>query len=323
MPANRSRSPYASRKQPPARFPARPWLGVLIAGGVLLALGWVFLGNRQSGAGVPDTLTPVATLQAADYHSLAVSPQDGDRVWFGAHDGLQESTDGGRTWRPLPGVQGDAMSLARPPGDPAWVYLAGHDIFQRSTDGGQTWQAVATDLPGTDLHGFAADPANARRVYAVVAGQGVFRSDDGGTQWRATTTQPSGAVGGLAVTAGDPARVYVVAALGVMYSADDGAVWHPAGAGLPAGGTYALLTVPGQPRNLYAGTVNGLYRSTDGATWQAAGLAGQKVLALAAGATSPLRVYALTDAGRLFRLEGSTLGRAPERPALIAHISSK
>ena len=67
--------------------------------------------------------------------------------------------------------------------------------------------------------------------------------------------------------------------------------------------------------------MNGLYRSTDGATWQAAGLAGQKVLALAASATSPLRVYALTDAGRVFRLEGADLGRAPERPAPIADIS--
>ena len=224
MRANRSRFPYARRKRPPAWFRARSWFGVLIAGGVLLALGWILLGNRLPGAVAPDTLTPVATVRAPDYHSLAVSPQDGDRVWFGSHEGLQESTDGGRTWRPLSGVQGDAMSLARPPGDPAWVYLAGHDIFQRSTDGGQTWQAVATDLPGTDLHGFAADPANARRVYAVVVGQGVFLSDDGGTQWRATSTQPPGAVGGLAVTAGDPARVYVVAALGVMYSADGGAV---------------------------------------------------------------------------------------------------
>ncbi len=313
MPANTSKSPYAS-KRPTTRFPPLFWRSLLLGGVLLVILGWLLLGQQLLIPGATDTLAPIATVQAADYHSLAVSPQDANRIWFGTHEGIQESTDGGRTWQARAGVHGDAMSLVWPPGDPTWIYMAGHDVLQRSTDGGQNWQAVTTDLPGTDLHDFAADPVYARHVYTVVAGQGLFASLDGGDHWNFVPTQPPGEIGGLAVTSGKPTRVYAVSDSGVVYSRDGGSTWQAANNGLPAAEIYTLLAVPGRPQQLYAGTANGLYQSTDGASWQAVGLAGQRVLALTVSAAGSLRVYALTDAGRIFRLEGAALGHAAARP---------
>lgn len=80
-------------------------------------------------------------------------------------------------------MTGDAISLARPAADANTIYMAGHDIFKRSTDGGKTWHDMQTDLPGTDLHGFAADPADATHLYTLVVGAGLFESRDGGQQW--------------------------------------------------------------------------------------------------------------------------------------------
>ncbi len=256
---------------------------------------------------------PVANLQASDYHSLAVSPRDSNVVWFGSHTGVQESSDAGVSWHPLPGVSGDAMSIARPASDVARVYIAGHNIFKRSTDGGATWQDVQTDLPGTDLHGFAANAEDAQHLYALVAGQGVFESSDGGSHWQPLPAQPPGAQGSLASAGGTSPALYTVTALGVMRSLDAGKGWHPASSGLPEGPSdvRSLVSVPGKPQELYAGTASGLYHTVDGGTtWSQRALAGESIVALAAGQSGALRLYALTAGGAVFRLEGAALAGA-------------
>ena len=291
------------------------------AGALLLVLlAFYFLANRPGDGATPagpapSSVTPVARLQSSDFHSLAVNPADPDTVWFGSHMGIQESKDGGRSWQPLGGMSGDAMSMAIPPADASRVYIAGHDVFKRSSDAGKSWQDVQTDLPGTDLHGFAADPANAEHVFALVAGQGMFESNDGGDSWQPVKAQPPGAGGALAVSWGSPPTIYAATALGVMRSTDGAASWHPANTGLPAdqGGqssVYALLAVPSQPQEAYAGTATGLYHTGNGGTtWQQVALPGQPLLALAASQSSPLRLYALAAEGALYRLEGGSLGR--------------
>ena len=286
---------------------------------LLLVAGVVLMTRQPSdSAGQTSTgsLSPVANLQASDYHSLVVDPNNADRVWFGSHSGIRESTDGGRTWRALAGMSGDAMSMARPASDPTRVYIAGHDVFKRSSDGGATWHDVSTDLPGTDLHGFAADPAEGKHLFTLVAGAGLYESTDGGDHWQPLAAQPPGAMGALAIaagTAGSSSTLYAVTSLGVMRSQDAGKSWHPANGDLPQGrdGVRSLLTVPDKPQQLYAGAANGIYRTTDGGTtWQRVALQGQAVSALAASQSGPLRVYALAAAGAVFRLEGAALGTA-------------
>ena len=284
---------------------------------LLLVAGVIFMAGQPSSSverAATGSLSPVANLQASDYHSLVVDPKDADRVWFGSHTGIQESTDGGRTWHVKAGMSGDAMSMARPVSDPTTIYVAGHDIFKRSSDGGSTWRDLSTDLPGTDLHGFAAEPADGKHVYALVAGAGMFASTDGGDHWQPLAAQPPGATGALAVATDNASKsstLYTVTGLGVMRSQNAGGSWHPANGDLPQGrdGVRALLAVPGKPQELYAGAANGLYHTGNGgSTWQRVALEGQDVVALAASQSAPLRVYALSAAGAVFRLEGAALG---------------
>ncbi|MBF8286090.1 MAG: hypothetical protein HW378_5005 [Anaerolineales bacterium] len=157
------------------------WLivsGVIVLG---LALGgwWLYARNpAQSG-----NAQPLSRLSTRDFHSLAFSPTEPDTVFFGHHDGLLVSRDGGRTWRSTALQNADAMALAAPAANPQVMYAAGHDVFLKSTDAGQTWQPVSTNLPGTDMHGFAVDPQDASHVYTHVVGSGIFSSQDGGTTW--------------------------------------------------------------------------------------------------------------------------------------------
>jgi photosystem II stability/assembly factor-like uncharacterized protein len=308
---NRRSTPVRSRVPvPPKRWPL---VGIgAVALLLLLVAGALLLANRSSGPAAAGGLAPIATLNAPDYHSLSVSPQDADRVWFGAHNGIQESADGGHTWQPLPGVSGDAMNIARPLADPARIYMAGHEIFQRSTDGGRTWQAMRTNLPDMDMHGFAADPADAQHLFTFVVANGLFESSDGGARWLALPAPPADPAGAIAVVTGRPLTLYAATTAGVMRSPDGGKSWQPATAGLTEGNSSvrALLAVPGQPQELYAGTIDGLYHTKDGGiSWQPAGLAGLRIAAIAASQSGPLRLYVVTAEGAVFRLEGPTLMR--------------
>src|SRR5437879_2778778 len=76
-----------------ARSPSIPML-LVVGALVLVVAAGVFLLTRQPAASPGPTavgaLSPVANLQASDYHSLVVDLKDADRVWFGSHSGIQE-----------------------------------------------------------------------------------------------------------------------------------------------------------------------------------------------------------------------------------------
>ncbi len=89
--------------------------------------------SRDTGA--------IGVLQTADFHALAFSPSDPNVVFFGHHNGLMRSTDGGRTWQPLAGqLPGDVMAIASAGGEPETLHAAGMRAgLPRSADGGGTW----------------------------------------------------------------------------------------------------------------------------------------------------------------------------------------
>src|SRR5439155_4442505 len=117
--------------------------------------------------------------RTTDYHSLLVAPNDPNALVLGTHQGLFRSTDGGRMWTKAELGGKDAMNLAQPTATVLWA--AGHDVLAKSVDGGGTWTDVRPDgLPSLDVHGFAVDPRDPERLYAAVAGQGLYSSADGG-----------------------------------------------------------------------------------------------------------------------------------------------
>jgi photosystem II stability/assembly factor-like uncharacterized protein len=154
---------------------------------------------------------------------LLVAPGNPARLLLGTHQGLFGSSDGGRTWQKT-GLSGhDAMNLARPAGKTIWV--SGHNVLSKSADGGATWTEVRpTGLPSLDIHGFAADLEHPGRLYAAVAGQGLYQSRNNGRSFSLVSDEVGGAVFALAVLpdgrilAGDFRQ-------GLVASRDGGKTW--------------------------------------------------------------------------------------------------
>lgn len=288
------------------------WLALLVAvavtGVAVLLMLWP---GRLDGRG-----HAIAVLTTSDFHALAFSPTDPNVVFFGHHNGVMRSDDGGRTWRPL--VQRpnfDAMGLAVSRSDPRQIYLAGHDVFQVSRDGGASWQPLSHNLPGTDIHGFAMRPDNPSHLYAFVVGHGLFTSVDGGRSWSKLSDRLPGDVMALAVAGGTPEILYAGGMRsGVLRSTDGGRSWEP----LPGSprGVMALVVDPAAPQTVYAGADGGLYKSTDGGgTWRKLPFPGANAVALAVSPGNPQVILAVefvrSGEGRVYRSEdgGVTWGR--------------
>jgi len=87
---------------------------------------------------------------------LEPSLDDPDTVYAGVEDAaLFRSTDGGQTWKELPGLRGHGT--------------------------GAQWQPGAG---GLCLHTIILDPANRERIYIAISAAGAFRTDDGGATWK-------------------------------------------------------------------------------------------------------------------------------------------
>ena len=271
--------------------------------GVALALVftaglWIVFSNRQSQS---DQARPISRLETNDFHSLAFSLTEPETVYFGHHNGLLVSHNGGKDWQPTSLPNTDAMALALPSSNPQIMYAAGHDVFFKTIDGGKTWESVSTDLPGSDIHGFSVDPENADQVYAHVVGSGIFGSQDGGNTWSLLSDSVPSSVFNLAV--GKNAETLYAAAMqaGLWQSQDGGRTWT-AVQNIPDNGAVAVTYVRAN-RRLYAttfGDLTGLYVSVDdGQSWKPAGLNGT-LLAVAVSPLDPDHIIVVNDQGEVF-----------------------
>jgi photosystem II stability/assembly factor-like uncharacterized protein len=245
--------------------------------------------------------------------ALAVAPSNPDVVYAGAGeadmrsdisygDGVYRSSDGGRSWRHL-GLA-DSRQIGRilvDPHDPDLVLVAalGHGfgpnpergVF-RSADGGKSWEKVLYRDDDTGAIDLAADPDDARTVYAALwnvrrppwstyaplggPGSGLYKSSDGGRTWRQVVAPglPAAQLGriGVAVAAGRGGRrVYALidaaGAAGLYRSDDGGESWSRVAADprITSRSWYfgGLSVDPANPDTVYVSNV-AVYRSTDG-----------------------------------------------------------
>jgi photosystem II stability/assembly factor-like uncharacterized protein len=193
-------------------------------------------------------------------------------LYLGAVPGaLLRSTDGGRSWRSVPG-------------------LTGHGTRERWHPG----------FGGLCCHSIQLDPAEPRRLYAAISAAGSFRSDDGGESWAPINAgvaadflpdrypEVGQCVHKLLLHPARPDRLWQQNHCGVYRSDDRGETWERLdGNGLPSSFGFALALDPADPDVAYVipeeggenrVTANGrlgVYRTADGgASWEldAAGL---------------------------------------------------
>src|ERR671917_62388 len=130
------------------------------------------------------------TFKTGSVGAVAVAESDPNVVYVGmgeqtlrgnlSHgDGMYKSTDAGKTWKKLPGLD-DTRHISRVrvhPRDPDLVYVAaiGHafgpneqrGIF-RSKDGGKTWERILYRGPQAGAIDLTFDPTNASVLYAAL-----------------------------------------------------------------------------------------------------------------------------------------------------------
>lgn len=297
MGRKRAASGSAYSKEVPRKSLARRsnsrW--IVIAIGILVVIGIV-------GAiifGGSGKLQPLSVLRTADYHSLMFSADNPDIVFFGHHDGIMRSDDGGKTWRQLVSRSNfDAMSLAIGHNGSHLIYLAGHGIFQVSRDGGVTWTPMQNSLPGTDIHAFTVSPEDPQRLYTYVYGGSFLSSDDAGLTWEKLGTQLPSDIMALAASGGNPETLYAGSMKsGLFRSTDRGKSWASV-KGLSSGGIMSIAVDPEAPGTIFAGGTSGLYKSTDGGnSWTRLDFPGNNIAALAISPAQPGRLLVINVAG--------------------------
>ncbi|HEX6184004.1 MAG TPA: hypothetical protein VFZ44_09015 [Pyrinomonadaceae bacterium] len=209
------------------------------------------------------------TFKTGSVGAVAVAESDPNVVYVGmgeqtlrgnvSHgDGMYKSTDAGKTWKKLAGLD-DTRHISRVrvhPRNPDLVYVAaiGHafgpneqrGVF-RSKDGGKTWEKILYRGPQAGAIDLTFDPTNANVIYAALwqvirrpwafesggPSSGLFKSTDGGDTWVDITRNaglPRGVVGKIGVTASAaaPERVWAIVEAeegGVFRSENGGATW--------------------------------------------------------------------------------------------------
>jgi hypothetical protein len=243
--------------------------------------------------------------------SMAADPFNPKLLYVGTSDGrvirVRVDARGAFVGTPLPQSDTTVSVLAPDPAHPGTVFAGTNNGLFISVDYGDTWRARGSGLPRDD-------PPEALTVGAVAGGSaplyvgtqqhGAYVSHDDGATWAPISAGlPSAAnIYSLAFDASTGALLAsLTGGAGVWALPAGGDRWVARGAGLPpAADVFTVLPVPGAPGSasatLYAGTGAGVFSSADhGATWHASGLAGTRVLALAADPAVPGALYAGTD----------------------------
>ena len=167
---------------------------------------------------------------------LEPSPADPDTVDAGVEDAaLFRTTDGGATWRELPGLRTHASA--------------------------SNWQPGAG---GLCLHTIMKDTKHAGRMFVAISAAGAFRSDDDGETWRpinkGLTSQyalpdPDAEVGHcvhhLAMHAARPDVIYMQKHWDVMRSDNAGESWHEVSGNLPTDFGFAIDVHAHEPETIY------------------------------------------------------------------------
>lgn len=143
-----------------------------------------------------------------------------------------------------------------------------------SAQGPALWKTVGPD--GGDARAFAAVPGQPRHLYLGTTNSWVYESMDEGASWHRLAKLDEAddlVVDHIVVDAANPDHLYVAGwkfghADGGLWESQDGGKTWKAIPGLRGQSIRAFAQSPSDPRTIFAGTLAGVFRSTDaGASW--------------------------------------------------------
>ena len=260
---------------------------------------------------------------------IALHPHNLNILYIATNDYIYKSRDEGKSWETISRgmTHSRVIAMAIDPAYPATIYAGTKgDAVYKSYDGGQRWVPLKTGLDDVTItsvvNQLVFDPGDNNHLWAATT-MGVFESADGGETW---TKRMNGMREVLMVVtlAIDPVRpdiMYAGTSGGVYKSVDRARTWAKVNRGLippellsssRALMINSLAIPPSTPDTVYAATLNGLYKTTDGArTWIRIGedLSDQLISALALDPSSLGTLYVAgrrgvsksTDGGRTWK----------------------
>ena len=258
--------------------PSRLYMSVARGSGLTSGILYRFLRSDDGGASWVDLHPPNYLGQQGNYDTtLAVDPQDPDRVFAGGQGGdtgVVESTDAGLTWT---GISVGASGMDGPHND---HHGMGFDAQGRLIDGndggvwrldnpdvGQIhWTDLNTNLQITTFIGIALHPTDPTVAYGGSQDTGTEKFT-GDLPWRQVRTNDGGFV---RVDAYNPDTVYhEFFGISLERSDDGGDTWVPVTTGLSGSSNFYIPYVldPSEPTRLILGT-NRVFETTNrGDSW--------------------------------------------------------
>lgn len=111
---------------------------------------------------------------------LAAPADSPDHLYAATEQGLLESLDGGKTWRPAHLFRAPTSVVETGPGGEVYAYMLGVGLMKRQEG---DWTRLADLGEGFLLH-LAVAPDDPRRLYGVTRQGQLLESRDGGASWQ-------------------------------------------------------------------------------------------------------------------------------------------
>ncbi len=221
------------------------------------------------------------------FRALAIAPSNENIIYLASSNypsSIWKSTDGGNNWSRVGGINYYVYSLSVDPTNPNIVFAGGIYIY-RSTDGGVTWTQLTLPSNHYYIYTVKVHPTTPTTILAscyIYANSyyhmGFLKSTNSGTNWVSETlSADTGYAYAMAVDPSNPNNIYVGgyrcisgSYVPTIYKSTDGGSNFTTFYTLPSSSyyVYSLAVHETNSNYVYAGTMYGIYRSTDaGATW--------------------------------------------------------